>query len=155
MNTNKPFVLPERNPLTHARHKHDVLLQITLPLVIGGLLIVLAIAGIIWSAAGGPASGEVNRWANVSLIWLILPALFFVLLGTVILIGLVYAVTKLLAVLPGYARLTQDWFVRLGGKVRLVSDKVVEPFLKAHSFSAGTRQAGRSVRNQVDEILNQ
>ena len=62
MDEKPQFVLPERNPKTHAAHRRDVLRQITLPLVIGSLLLVAVMALVIIAAAG--ANGEVRRWVN-------------------------------------------------------------------------------------------
>ncbi len=137
------FTLPERNPVTHAAHRREVLLQISMPLLIGVLLVLAAIIGVVW--AGVVGSPDVNgtplvsRWADVSLLWLLIPALIFALIFLILLGSLVYALTMLLSVLPGYARLTQDFFLRVQEKTKLVADKLVEPVLKLHSFRAGAR----------------
>ena len=75
MDEKPEFVLPERNPKTHAAHRKEVGWQITLPLIIGCLLLALLMTGVIWSAAG--ANPELRRWADISLVWTLLPALFF------------------------------------------------------------------------------
>jgi len=139
MDEKPQFVLPERNPQTHAAHRRDVLRQITLPLVIGGLLLVAGMALVIIAAAG--ANGEVRRWADLSLIWLILPALIFSLLILGLLFGLTYLVSKLLGILPGYARLVQDGYTGLSGKVMHLSDALVLPLLKLKGWSAAARKA--------------
>jgi hypothetical protein len=151
MNAKKEFVLPERNPKTHAEHRREVFWQITVPLLVGILLFLAAVAGIIFSATQ-PAS-EVGRWADISLVWLILPALVIALLFFVLLAGLVYAITKLLGLTPRYAHLVQLYFERGKEKVRQITHILVEPFIKAHSLSAAARQAGRSVKKQVDELI--
>lgn len=139
MDEKPQFVLPERNPQTHAAHRRDVLRQITLPLVIGGLLLVAGMALVIIAAAG--ANGEVRRWADLSLIWLILPALIFSLLILGLLFGLTYLVSKLLGILPGYARLVQDGYTGLSDKVMHLSDALILPLLKLKGWSAAARKA--------------
>jgi hypothetical protein len=146
MDEKPQFVLPERNPKTHAAHRRDVLRQITLPLVIGSLLLVAVMALVIIAAAG--ANGEVRRWADLSLIWLILPALIFSLLILGLLFGLTYLVSKLLGILPGYARLVQDGYTGLSGKVMHISDSLVLPLLKLKGWSAAARKA-RQVATQL------
>jgi xanthine/uracil permease len=146
MDEKPQFVLPERNPQTHAAHRRDVLRQITLPLVIGSLLLVAGMALVIIAAAG--ASGEVRRWADISLVWLILPALFFSLLILGLLTGITYLVSKLLGVLPGYARLVQDGYTTLTGKVMRLSDALVLPLLKLKGWAAAARKA-RQVATQL------
>jgi hypothetical protein len=148
MNEKPQFVLPERNPKTHAAHRKDVGWQITLPLVIGCLVLVLALAGVIWAAAG--ANPQVTRWADISLIWLILPALFFALLGLGVLVGITYLVSKLLGVLPGYARVVQNIFTNIHAKALKANDALVAPALKLKSWSAAARRA----RQIVTEPLN-
>jgi hypothetical protein len=143
MNEKPQFVLPERNPQTHAAHRKDVGWQITLPLVIGCLVLVLAIAGVIWAAAS--SNPQVSRLADISLIWLILPALFFALLGLGVMIGITYLVSKLLGVLPGYARLVQDTFTNIYAKALKANNALVAPALKLKSWSAAARRARQVV----------
>jgi hypothetical protein len=143
MDEKPKFVLPERNPQTHAAHRKQVGWQITLPLVIGCLVIALAIAGVIWSAVG--ANPELERWADISLMWLILPALFFALIPLAVVGGLTFLVSKLLGVLPGYSRLVQDAFVNIQSKLLKVSDALVVPSLKLKSWAAGARRARQVV----------
>jgi hypothetical protein len=133
---NKPkFQVPERNPATHAIHRREVFWQITFPLIIA-LLLILGLVGVV-IFAGFQGLGEVSRWADVSLIWLLLPALVVVLVMLLMLSGVVYLITRLLAILPGYARLAQDFFYLVQVRVKSISDKLVEPILKLRSFKAG------------------
>ncbi len=143
MNEKPPVVLPERNPKTHAAHRKEVWWQITLPLVIGCLVLVLAIAGVIWAAAG--SRPQVTRWADISLIWLILPALFFALLGLGVLVGITYLVSKLLGVLPGYARVVQNAIASVQQKALKANNVLVAPALKLKSWFAGARRARQVV----------
>jgi hypothetical protein len=139
MNEKTKFVLPERNPKTHAAHRKEVFLQIMLPLVIGCLLLAALVAGVIWSATG--SNSEVRRWADISLMWLILPALGFALILLVLLSGITYLVSRLLGVLPGYARWVQDYFTLGMLKVIHVTNVIVKPVMKLQSWSVGARRA--------------
>ena len=139
MDEKPPFILPERNPKTHAAHRKDVGWQITLPLVVGCLLLVLLMAGVVWTATG--PSTDVSRWVDISLLWLILPALLVALPILGVLVGLVYLVSKLMGVLPGYARLVQDKYAILSSKVMRLSDAPVLPLLKLKGWSAAARKA--------------
>ncbi len=129
--------LPERNPITHEKHRQEVLWQITVPLVVGLTLVLLLLLGVIWSASGG--SEQVSRWADVSLVFLSLQVLVIGLVLLVMLIGAAYVVTMLVRILPGYARMAQDFFLSVSIRVRQGSDKAVEPFLRYHSFIASVR----------------
>ncbi len=143
MDEKPKFILPERNPKTHAAHRKQVRWQITLPLVIGCLIIALASAGVIWSAVD--ANPDLSRWSDISLMWLILPALFLALIPLAVVGGLTFLVSKLLGVLPGYTRLVQDAFVNLESKMLKVSDALVAPSLKLKSWAAGARRARQVV----------
>jgi len=132
MDEKKPFPLPPRNPHTHANHRREVLLQVTLPLLITILLLVAAVLGVNLGD-----NTQVHRWANASLILLLIPVLFFSLLFLAILAMLVYAISRLLGILPPYARLTQDLFSQMEFKVKKAADAAVEPALRLHAAKAG------------------
>jgi len=141
--------LPERNPKTHAEHRREVFWQITLPLVVGILLVLTAIAAIVFFATQ-PAP-ELNRWAGVSLIWLILPSLFIALIFLVILIAFIFAITMLLRLTPRYAQVIQSYFEIGAAKVRQIANFLTEPILKINSFLAVLQHIVRWGRKPVDE----
>jgi hypothetical protein len=133
---NKPkFVLPERNPITHAAHRREVFWQITFPLILTLLILLGLAAFVVYASFQG--AGSVSRWADISLIWLLLPALVVTLVVLLIFSGLVYLVSKLLGVFPGYARLAQNFFYLVQVRTKSIADKIVEPILKLRSFKAG------------------
>ncbi len=136
----------ERNPKTHARHRQEVFWQITLPLVIGILLMLAAVVAIILSATR-PVT-DLGRWAGVSLIWMILPSLFFALIMLVILVGLGYAISQLIRIIPRYALIIQLYFERAKGKVSQLTNLMVEPLLRINSIWAAARRAGRLGRRE-------
>lgn len=143
MNDCQPSPLPERNPETHRAHRREVLLQITLPLVIG-VIIVLVLA--VLAALGAP--GNVSRWADVSLIWLIIPMLLVALIFLVVFGGLAFGVFYLIRLIPGYARQVQDFFTLVGAKVKQGSDMAVEPVLRVQSFIASLNAVKRNLRRK-------
>ncbi|MGE5123437.1 MAG: hypothetical protein ACM3H7_02900 [Acidobacteriaceae bacterium] len=149
MDTAKKFELPERNPKTHAEHRREVFWQITLPLIIGFLLLLAALGAIIFSITQ-PAT-QVERWADVSLMWLIAPSLIFALIILVILVAFIYVITLLLRVTPRYARLVQ-YYLEVGeAKVRQVADWLAEPILRLHGILAVLRRVGRRARQPSGE----
>jgi hypothetical protein len=140
--SDQPYsTLPERNPVTHKAHRREVLWQVTVPLIIG-VLVLLALA--VLSAMGG--TDQVSRWGDVSLIWLILPSLLVALIFLVITAGLAFGVIWLVRVLPGYARQLQALFETVTVKVKQISDLMVEPFLRIQSFIAGVQTLMRALK---------
>jgi len=129
----------ERNPKTHSEHKREVFWQITLPLVIGILVILAAVGAIIFSITQ-PVT-DVGRWADVSLMWLILPSLFFALLFLILLAGLIYAISFLLRLVPRYALIIQLYFEQARSKVGQLMNLSTEPILRINSIWAAIRYA--------------
>lgn len=132
-----------RNPITQQKHRQEVLWQVTLPLVLGGGLILATAILAVW--AGVSNRGDVSLWADISLIWLILPWLLFTLIFIAILAGLVYAVTKMIAGLPPLAYRIQGGFRRASVLVRSYSDRLAEPVLRANSAQARVKAFTRSL----------
>ncbi|HEX7973228.1 MAG TPA: hypothetical protein VF498_02380 [Anaerolineales bacterium] len=143
MSDHQPSFLPggplaDRNPATRKAHQREVLWQITVPLIVG-LLALLALCVL---AAIGPAA-VASRWADVSLIWLILPMFIVLLIIIAIFGGIAFGVIKLIGVLPIYSRKVQDLFVMIGAQVRRFSDMAVEPVLRVHGFKASLQRLRR------------
>ncbi len=131
------YRVKETNPATRAAHKRQVFWQITAPFVVF-LLIVLALMVLtIWSALGG--EGGVSRWADISLIWLILPNLAFTLIFTAIVAALVYGLVKLSGVLPEVTFRIQEFLASLQIRLREISDSAARPVIKVGGFWASVR----------------
>jgi uncharacterized membrane protein len=146
MDTQTRSVQLERNPKTHAEHRREVFWQITFPLVIGILVLLAAVAVIILSATR-PVT-DVGRWADVSLIWLILPSLILALILLVLLIGFVYLISSLLRLIPRYALIVQLYFEAGKNKVSQLSNLSIEPIVRMRSTWAAVRYAARLGKKQ-------
>ena len=148
MSDNFPPLVPERNPVTYAKHRHEVLRQVTIPLIIGGGFLLVLLGLVIWSTWGPSAGGEHNRWMGVSLIWLIIPTLLFALIFLVLMVGLIYLVTMAYIKLPPLARKVQNFFLLAKYRVAHLDDRIIAPLLKFHSFKASIQKFGRSLRRK-------
>jgi hypothetical protein len=120
-----------RNPQTEAHHRREVFWQITVPLIIGGAIFVGFVILTIFSSAA-----RVSQNADVALIWLMPLPMLMCLLTVALLGAMVYGLWKLIVILPGKMFQLQNLFKQIQSFVRMVSDKLVEPFLKAHSAAA-------------------
>lgn len=109
---------------TISAHMRQFAWQILVPfLVMAGLII----AGAVLVVTGGaPRTGI---WADVSLIWLLAPALFFALAFLVIMITIIYGMAKLLQVIPHYTVKAQGIFARISARTRKVADGTTKPFV--------------------------
>jgi hypothetical protein len=142
------YLIPERNPITHAKHRREVFWQIIFPMLIGILLVLAVVAVIIFS--GTTSTSDLSRWADVSLIWLILPSLFMALIFLFILITVIYLITTVLRITPRYARILQLYFEIAKYRVSQISNQITEPIVKTKSTWAVVRQAGRLGKQPPD-----
>jgi ABC-type sugar transport system permease subunit len=143
------YLVPERNPVTHSKHRREVFWQIILPMLIGLLLVLTVVSIIIFS--GTSSTSELSRWADVSMIWLILPSLFIALLFLIFLIAFTYLITVVLRMTPRYARILQLYFETGKYRVNLISDKITDPIIKSKGIWAVMRHPGRFVKPPPDE----
>jgi hypothetical protein len=132
----------ERNPVTKVIHQHQVLWQITLPLVI---LAVIFLALIVVVSLSG--AGYQSRWADISLIWCLCPNLIVLLLCVGLLGGMVYGLFRLQRVLPGKMYSLQKFSLKVRDGVQKASDVAVEPVLKVHSSRASQKALWKNIRD--------
>ena len=133
-------ILP-RNPITHQRHRREVFWQITFPiLVISVILLLLAVM------ATGLSAEKASTWADISIIWMIIPALIFSLLTMILLAALVYLTIKLLHILPFYFFKGHNWFLLVNVRIGRIDDRLAEPFVRLRAWKAGAGALGRQVR---------
>jgi hypothetical protein len=133
-----PPIELERNQETRAAHRREVFWQIFFPLGIGFILVVGLFVGM-----GLAGVGDASLWADVSLIWILIPLIILAIFPLVILVGLIYGVTFLTVKLPYYAFIAQQAFKRLAAMARYWSDRAVDPLLKIHSNLAALRTLRR------------
>jgi hypothetical protein len=104
-------------------HKRQFAWQILVPfLVVAGLII----SGAVLIVTGGATRSSV--WADISLIWLLIPALVIALIFFVLLATIIYGMIKFLQILPLYTGKTQDIFTRISAGTRKVADGSTKPF---------------------------
>jgi len=149
MENQKRMQQSERNPKTHVRHRREVFWQITLPLLLGILLLLAALAVIVLSATQ-PVT-ELGRWADVSLVWIILPSLLFAFILLVILVGFVYVVSKILRAVPQYTYKIQRFLERLTGIITRLADLIAEPVLRIHTFVAAVHRLSKFFQKETPQ----
>ncbi|MBM3153481.1 MAG: hypothetical protein FJZ96_14960 [Chloroflexi bacterium] len=109
---------------TLRRHRKQQFWQILFPLVLFTILI-LSGGGLVIAAGRGDA----RLWADISLIWLILPLLFLSLLLLALLGGLIYLLVCLKNATPRLAGRLQNFFVQVTAGTRRAADAAVKPIL--------------------------
>ena len=131
---------PEPNPKTQKDHKRETFWQITLPLILG-VVFVLILAVLTFLAATG--DGRITQAADAALIFLIIPLMLFTLISSIILAAITFGIIKLNSTLPFYSKQLHDVLVRVRQQVQVGSDKSVEPILKIQSFFASLKALKR------------
>jgi hypothetical protein len=120
---NKSF---SRRSTIHA-HKRQFAWQILIPLILVVMIIFVAGGLVITDAVSG--SGQTRVWADISVIWLIVPTLFFALAILVILVTTIYGMAKLLQTIPPYSGKIQGIFRQFSSAMRSVADRTVKPLI--------------------------
>lgn len=127
----KSFTLPEPNPVTKAAHRRDFFRRVTLPLIVGLLILIgIAIAFILIPV------GDVETWSQITSILLIGLTMIGGLLVLAFLGGLVYLVSYLLGILPPYTRMAQDGIEQIQEYAEKGADIPVRPVIQVQSFIA-------------------
>ena len=126
------------DPPTIRAHKAQFAWQILVPIILVVLIVLAAGAFVIANGVSGP--GQIVLWADISVIWLVVPALFFALAFMVIVITTVYGMAKLLQLLPHYTGKTQGFFSQFSAGILKLADGSVKPFV-------WFRQAGAVIKS--------
>ncbi len=139
-NPQTPFL--ERNPVTRAIHSREVFWKITFPVLILGVILVALLVLVSLSGAGNQ-----SRWADISTIWCLCPALMVVLLCVAMLGGISYGVFRLQRVMPGKMYSVQKISVKVRDGVQKVSDAAVEPVMKVQGAQASQKAFWKNIRD--------
>ena len=125
-----PVPRPERE--SYVKHRRDVNRQILLPVILASLLgvVVAVLAGI----AATKNSADVGLWADISIIWLIIPMLFLILVILALTIGMVYGLNRLLKISPYYTGMAQTYALWFSAQIKLWTDKLIDPVVYIKSW---------------------
>ena len=128
------------NPVTRSKHRRDVFWQITLPSTIV-IFILVVLAWLFWNAQPGKQS----KWADISVIMMIIPMLLVALITAVIQAASIYALIRLIKLLPVYSFRGYNLLIMIGWKAGTIEDKIVRPLLEVRAFKASAQTLGRSL----------
>jgi len=118
------------------RHKRQRFWQILAPIILGGLATLAAAVLMVLTLTGTVSGVNLSQTADTSLIWLILPVMVFGVFFTMLLLGLVYGLARLLNILPQYTFLVQQYAALIESKIKLWTRKGLEPIISVKSITA-------------------
>lgn len=127
-------------------HKRQKTWQILFPVIFLSLVMVAVIVLLIITT-GASGNTQDTHWANISLIWMLLPTIVASLIFLALLGGLVYLMAKLLKVTPLYAAKGQYYARRASEIARTLGDKAVSPILSVNSMQARWRSFRQQIRH--------
>lgn len=130
MNENLPKPVHE----SYLKHRKDTAWKIIFPVVLSsvlclGLIVLINIA----TFRGG---GDVQRWADISTMWMAIPVMVLLLVVFAVLGGIVYLLAKLLHIAPPYTAMAQEFFYKIEGYAKRGADAVAQPFIFIDSLGA-------------------
>jgi hypothetical protein len=113
---NKKHPIPRPDRASYLKHKRETNLQILLPIILASILMVGLFALITYATFA--QDGEVERWAAISTIWIVIPLKVSLLVALIITIGMVYGMGRLLNIAPDYTGLAQSYVLLITTKIR-------------------------------------
>ena len=124
--------LPRPEHYSKQLHRKQRPTQIILPMVISTLLLIGTI--VLISLATFRSNGDVDRWAAISTIWIVIPILLAGLIVLAILIGLIYLMARALGALPHYTGIAQDYVYIAQSYITRAADMAVKPMIALEGF---------------------
>lgn len=126
----KPTLNPKRP--SYLKHKRETNLQILLPIVLTSLLMIALFALIVYATFA--QNGEVEQWAAVSTIWLVLPLLLVLLVVFALIAGMVYGMQRLLKIAPDYTGLAQAYVQTITSKINHYNNELTNRIVRFRAW---------------------
>jgi hypothetical protein len=131
MNANIP---PQPSHETYLKHRRELRWKILAPVIAASVLCVLCSA-LAYVATFG-YGGDVTLWAEISEIYLAIPAVIFLVIAFAAVGGLVFLMARLLSILPRYTFMAQGLSYKMKDYARRGADYVAKPVIFLDSIGA-------------------
>lgn len=131
---NKTTSPTQHNKEARQAHRRDLIWQIIVPM---GIVAVIFIVISVLTAMRPETTASL--WADISLIWLLIPWLIIALFTLVILGGLIYGMAKLLQIIPTYTKKLLDVIHFIQEKLKLAADASTKPVFFLEGIAASFR----------------
>lgn len=128
----------QRNPVTQAAHRKQAFWQIYFPLILFGVLVIIAIVLVLFMEDEGA-----SKWADISLIYIISLAMIAFFVTTVLLVVLMVYTARLSKATPFFFFRVQRFSYLTETRVKEISKVASEPFIRIQSYIAGVRALRR------------
>ena len=115
-----------KNHTSYQLHRKQLWTQILLPILAAVLVFITVI---IISIATFRGNGNVDRWAAISTIWLVLPVILVGIVFFFFLIAMIYLMARLTALIPPYSFQAQQIIHRIEEGIQRTAHMVRKPKL--------------------------
>ncbi len=115
-------------------HRRQFAWQILIPLLLGAGMIITAA---LFVTIGG--SADTGLWRDVSLIWMLFPALFITLTLVIVLGAAIYGLGRLSRAAPRYTGRAQELFVQAAQGFHRLADSAARPLIWLDQVGASIR----------------
>jgi hypothetical protein len=132
-----------RNPRTEAKIRREVVWQIILPLSLA-VILTLTLMGLIVVQRDAPVRSPL---ADVSVIFLIIPAALWGLVFIALIGGLCFGIFYALRELPPLFKQAQDFMVQVAIKTNTYAAKVIDGVYSVRSVSGSAERAVAKIRS--------
>jgi predicted PurR-regulated permease PerM len=120
-----PIPQPERESML--KHRRDMQRQIILPIVLATLLALAA--GVLAGLAAAGYNPGVSMWADISIIWMIIPMMLMALIIVALLVATIQGLSQLIKKTPHYTAIAQGYVWWLNAEIQIWTNKLVQPVL--------------------------
>jgi hypothetical protein len=127
-------IIPKATHDSYRKHRRHLISQIILPVALAAILFIALI--VLINVATFRDNGDVDRWAAISTMWIVMPIFVIGLIFLGILIGVIYLLGRLLAITPIYTGKAQDFIHKIAIRIRLVADAAVKPIMSLNGMIA-------------------
>ena len=124
---------PPEHP-SYLKHRRELWTKILIPMLLA-VAVIVAVATLTGIATFRD-NGEVERWAAISTIWIVIPIMAAGLLLLLVFIAILYGMARLLALLPTYTGQAQKIAWRIEGAIKRGADMAVKPVLALEGITA-------------------
>ena len=136
--------LPRPVHESYLRHRKQWTWQILLPVVLMSVLLIALI--VLINIATFRDNGDVARWAAISTIWIVVPIMIGMLIFLILLVGIIYLLSKLLGITPRYTGLAQDYVHKAAGTIKRGLDAIVKQFIEIQGVLASIREFFKQIK---------
>ena len=136
--------LPQPVHESYLRHRKQWTWQIVLPVVLMSVLLIALI--VLINIATFRDNGDVARWAAISTIWIVVPIMIGMLIFLILLVGIIYLLSKLLGITPRYTGLAQDFVHKAAGAIKRGLDAIVKQFIEIQGVLASIREFFKQIK---------